>query len=196
MPTGYTYPVVDGKITEFSDFALSCARAFGALITMREDPMDKPIPDEIAPDTKYYDERLAEHQKRLGEVLDMTDAECDAAAAAEHEEALKSRADYLARQEAEAARINAMLVKVRAWTPPTADHTEMKKFMIDQLVMSLPGTYSPAIPEKLDGATWRKRTGDELAQSVVRDKAEIAKEIERAAGRTLWIKSLRMSLAA
>lgn len=196
MPTGYTYPVVDGKITEFPDFAMSCARAFGALITMREDPMDKPIPDEIAPDTKYYEERLAEHQKRLGDVQAMTYAECDAAAAAEHEEALKSRADYLARQDAEAARINAMLVKVRAWTPPTSEHTEMKKFMIDQLVMSLPGTYSPAIPEKLDGMTWRQRTIDSVAASVVRAKGEIAKEIERANGRTEWVKALRTSLAA
>lgn len=53
MPTGYTYPVCEGKITEFPDFALSCARAFGALISMREEPMDAPLPDEIAASTNY-----------------------------------------------------------------------------------------------------------------------------------------------
>ena len=35
MPTGYTAAVCSGEITEIKDFALSCARAFGALITMR-----------------------------------------------------------------------------------------------------------------------------------------------------------------
>lgn len=194
MPTGYTYPVVEGKITKFPDFALSCARAFGALIAMRDDPADRPIPDEIAPDTKYYDERLAEDQKRLGDVQAMTNAECDEAAAAEHQAALKSRSDYLTRQDQEAARLNAMLANVRAWVPPTRDHVEMKGFMIDQLVKSLPGSYTPAIPEQLDGATWRQRTINSLAESVVSRKADIAKEIARANERTQWLKALRGSL--
>jgi len=59
MPTGYTYPVVEGKITEFSDFALSCARAFGALITMRDDPHDTPIPETFEP-SDYNAKKLAE----------------------------------------------------------------------------------------------------------------------------------------
>lgn len=30
MPTGYTFEVCEGKMTDFSAFALQCARAFGA----------------------------------------------------------------------------------------------------------------------------------------------------------------------
>lgn len=194
MPTGYTYPVVEGKITEFPEFALSCARAFGALITMRDDPMDAPIPDEIGPDTRYYDQRIADDTKRLGEIQAMTNAEADAAAAAAHGAAMRSRSDYLKRQETEAARLNAMLAKVREWTPPTAEHVDMKRFMIEQLTASLPGSYAPAIPERLDGATWRKREGDALAESIVRSQQEREKEISRAAGRTAWLKALRASL--
>ncbi|SHJ72314.1 hypothetical protein SAMN05444159_1322 [Bradyrhizobium lablabi] len=194
MPTGYTYPVVDGKITEFPDFALLCARAFGALIMMRDDPMDASIPDEFEPETKYYDDRLAADMKRLGGVQAMTMADANTAALEVHREALASRSKYLADKEIEAGRLNAMLAHVRAWNPPTPDHAEMKKFMIDQLVMSLPGDYAPAIPALLDGAAWRQQEIDRLADSIVYSQKEIAKEVERARTRTEWVKSLRASL--
>jgi hypothetical protein len=196
MPTDYTYPVVEGTITEFPAFALSCARAFGALITMREDPMDAPIPDEIKPDTNYCETRLAADKKRLGEVQAMTNGEANAAAMAAHNEALASRSKYLAEKETEAARINAMLAKVHEWHPPTPEHVEMKKFMIDQLTISLPGDYAPSIPALLNGAAWRQQQIDRLAEAIVRNQKEIDKERERAAGRTEWIKALRASLEA
>ena len=195
MPTGYTYPVVDGKITEFPDFAMTCARAFGALIMMRDDPTDAPIPDEVAPEP-YYEKRVVEALARLGEVQAMTDQEADTAAFAEYEAAKASRAKFLADKDIEAARLNAMLKKVRKWSPPTPDHVEMKKFMIDQLIISMPGNYTPSSPVELDGATWRKETIVRLADEVVQAKADLAKEIERASGRTNWIKALRASLAA
>lgn len=194
MPTGYTYPVCEGKITEFPEFAMSCARAFGALITMRDDPVDATIPDEIKPETTYYDDRIAADMKRMGEIQAMTYAEADAAATATHQEALASRAKYLADKDSEATRINAMMAKVRAWHPPTPDHVEMKKFMIDQLTISLPGSYTPEIPALLDGITWRAKEIDRLADAVVYAKTERAKEIERARGRTEWVKALRASL--
>lgn len=196
MPTGYTADVVDGKITEFSDFAMTCARAFGALIDLRDEPMGAPIPDAIVPNTKYRDEQIAAAMKRLGEIQAMTNAEADAAAKAEHEEAMRYRYEYLAQKEVEGARLNAMLAKVRSWTPPTPDHEEMKRFMIDQLTISMPGDYAPAIPVLLDGAAWRKQTGDKLARDIVHHRGERAKEVERAAGRSEWLKSLRDSLAA
>lgn len=194
MPTGYTYPVADGKITEFSDFALLCARGFGALITMRDDAMDAPIPEAIAPETKYYDERIATDSKRMGEVQAMTVADAETSAIEEHRQALASRAKYLADKDAEAARLNAMLAKVRAWTPPGPDHTEMKKFMIEQLTMSLPGDYAPAIPALLDWSSWRQKEIDRLADSVVRNQKERDREIERARTRTEWVRALRSSL--
>jgi arginine/lysine/ornithine decarboxylase len=196
MPTGYTADVVDGKITEFPDFAMTCARAFGALIDMRDEPFDAPIPEEFEPHTSYHDQAITKEMKRLGEIQAMTNAEADAAAKAEHEEAMRSRYEYLARKEVEGARLNAMLAKVRAWEPPTPDHHEMKNFMIQQLTVSMPGQYEPGIPVLLDGATWRKQTGDKLAESIVYHKAERQKEIERTTSRTEWLKSLRASLAA
>lgn len=196
MPTGYTYPVVDGKITEFPDFAISCARAFGALISMREEPMDAPVPEEFAPNTDYYDKRIAAGKARLGELLVMTSAEAAAAALAEHEKAIADRDRYLADKDIEASRVNSMLAKVRAWEPPSPDHAEMKKFMVDQLSISLPGDYVPTIPDLVDGATWRSAQISELDKQIIRDQSERDKEIERAAGRSEWLKKLRASLAA
>src|SRR6185437_5714856 len=109
MPTGYTYPVTDGKITQFNDFAMSCARAFGALISMRDDPRDAPILDEIKPDTKYYDDRIAADTKRIDEIQAMTLADADTAALEAHREAMASRSKYLADKEVKAGRLNAML---------------------------------------------------------------------------------------
>jgi hypothetical protein len=196
MPTGYTHAVCDGKITKFSDFALTCARAFGALIMMRDDPMEKPIPDEIAPETTYHDKRIVEDKKRLGEVQAMTNSEADNAARAEYDDALKSRAKYLSDKDREAGRLNSMMMEVRKWEPPTPDHTKMKEFMLEQLRISMPGDYAPSIPIALDGKAWRKKTIDELANSIVRSQKERDKEIERAAGRTKWVKALRASLDA
>jgi len=193
--TGYTADVVDGKITEFSDFAMTCARAFGALITMRDSPMDAPIPDEFEPDG-YYAKCVFIWLKELEVVQGMTNEEAETAAVEAHRTALQSRDGYLRRQETEAERINSMLAKVRAWTPPTPDHREMKEFMIQQLTISLPGDYAPSIPELLDGQTWRKRKIDELAKSVASIKVEREKEIDRAKTRTKWVKDLRASLAA
>ena len=40
MPTGYTTDIYNGKDVTFKDFALKCARAFGACIHQREDNID------------------------------------------------------------------------------------------------------------------------------------------------------------
>lgn len=194
MPTGYTYPVVDGKITEFSDFALSCARAFGALISMREEPADAPIPEEFAPATEYYDKRIEAGKARLAEVLVMTTAESDAAALAEHEKAVAGRDRYLAEKEIEAGRVRSMIAKVETWEPPSPDHAEMKQFMLEQLSISLPGDYVPSVPERVDGAAWRSALISQLDKQITRDKDDRTKEVERAAGRTEWVKKLRASL--
>jgi hypothetical protein len=50
MPTGYTDCVRSGEVTEFADFAMKCARAFGACIEMRDEPSGTPIPEAFEPE--------------------------------------------------------------------------------------------------------------------------------------------------
>jgi hypothetical protein len=55
MPTGYTCIIEDKPDVTFAEYVWRCARAFGALLSMREDSLDAPIPDELkSEDTDYY----------------------------------------------------------------------------------------------------------------------------------------------
>lgn len=68
MATGYTHPVAEGTVTDFATFALDCARAFGALITIRDDPPGTPIPDEFTPST-WNAEAKEGAEARLAELM-------------------------------------------------------------------------------------------------------------------------------
>ena len=57
MPTGYTEDIYNGKDVTFKDFALKCARAFGACVHQRDDDANDP-PKLREPNTGYYEERL------------------------------------------------------------------------------------------------------------------------------------------
>lgn len=196
MPTGYTASVCDGKITDFPTFALSCARAFGALIDMREEPIDAALPAEIKPKTSYYEESAAKHEARLAELSAMTPEEATAAAKASYESAMASHNKYEADKRAEADRLTAMLKQVHAWEPPSPDHVEMKKFMLEQLTISLPGDYRPTVPALLNGEDWRVKEIVENKRGLEYDRKHIREEIERAKRRDGWLKSLRKSLEA
>lgn len=194
MPTGYTYPVIEGKITEFSDFALSCARAFGALITMRDDPHDAPIPETFEP-SDYSAKKLEEAKSRLAELNQMTVAAAEAAASAAFEAAMKSHQEYEDRETAGERRLETMLAKVKAWTPPTANHVEMKNFMVEQLTISKRGSYRSPVPTKMSGKDWLVAEIEKAHRDIGYHAAEHAKEVERAAGRTEWVRQLRGSLS-
>ena len=58
MPTGYTADIYEGNDVSFRDFALKCARAFGACIEQRDDDAnDKPKLIEKTKDN-YHIKRL------------------------------------------------------------------------------------------------------------------------------------------
>lgn len=197
MPTGYTAGVADGKITTFRQFALQCARAMGALVMMRDEPFDAPIPDEMRPDTKYYDERIAEARAILERLPTLTAEECEAEAEKAHAEALAAHDRHQAERRETQARYEAMLEKVRAWTPPTSDHVGMREFMQEQLVESIRfdcGTSSPP-PVKKSGREWRLEQIEAASRRLQYMTAERAKEIARTAERNAWLKALRESLA-
>ena len=93
MPTGYTHPVQEGKITELRDFALNCARAFGACVTMRDDPSDTPIPGKFEP-SDYHIKALKEAKEDLLVVRGLDDDECEHRAKADYENEVARRKDY------------------------------------------------------------------------------------------------------
>jgi hypothetical protein len=196
MPTGYTSDVQDGKLTELRDFALRCARAFGALIMMRDDPSDAPIPDEFKP-SEFYTQRALQLADEIGNLEALTSAEC---LARQNEEIAKARGyrdEYLAEREVKRGRYEAMLVKVHAWEAPTADHAGLKRFMVEQLTDSIKfdcGSYEPEVPPVRDPHQWRDEKVASLKKDLARARAHLSEEKSRAEERTAWVKALKASL--
>jgi hypothetical protein len=196
MPTGYTASVQDGTITEFKDFALQCARAFGALVTMRDDPADAEIPEEFKPN-KFYQEHLDEARTALAEFEALDEIGVREAAATSNQRAVERYRNCLDEKAETRRRYVAMLEKVAAWIPPSPEHEEMKKFMRDQLNQSIEFDCSTEYmepPAQLTANEWLNKRREELQKSLKYAEEGLQKEIERCAQRNAWVKALRASL--
>jgi alkylhydroperoxidase family enzyme len=90
MATGYTYPVSTGELTNFSDFALQCSRAFGVLMHMKDSPMDATIPEKIEANP-YYKDKLDELTARRKELLNYSEAQIVQAISDDFDKAVENR---------------------------------------------------------------------------------------------------------
>tara|TARA_R110000868_G_scaffold118_2_gene1199 strand:- start:503 stop:1096 length:594 start_codon:yes stop_codon:yes gene_type:complete len=195
MPTGYTADVQSGKITEFSAFAMQCARAFGAPITMRDESRDAEIPEKWEP-SDFYAKRLLDAKIESGRLLCLTDAEAQEERDAAERLRAKSFADRAKTRHLHKERYNAMYAKVCEWSPPSAEHEQMKRFMKEQLAESVefdcPETgyaYEP-LP---DAATHLLDRIKAAAQDIKRYTKENDDEIARTDSRNKWLSDLRAS---
>jgi hypothetical protein len=200
MLTGYTAPVADGKITTLREFALYCARGMDALITMRDEPMDAPIPERFEPSdfyAKWRDEACA----RIRGLQVLTPEECETQAAADYERALAEWERHRAEKREQRARYEAMIAQVEAWE---TEAEGIRDLMLEQLRRSLEfdckeypdeEQFYPK-PKKLDGLIWR----EEALRQANRDLASSAKSLEeetkRVEDRNQWLAKLRASLPA
>lgn len=198
MPTGYTADVQSGKITDFPAFALLCARAFGATVMMRDDPLSSPIPDEFKP-SQHHAEWARDMRAKLDALLAMTPEEIATARDAAEANRATSLAEAEERCAQELARYEAMLSAVNAWVPPTPEHVGLKEFMVEQLNNSIrfdcgPVTYNsePLPPPPEWHGIQIKNAADNLARYI---KAQRDEE-ERVADRNAWVRALRQSFAA
>lgn len=196
MPTGYTHDVQTGKITDFREFAMSCAKAFGACITMRDDPADKPIPDEFEADTKYYDERIADALEAVARISSMSGEDCEKEAFTDFQQNVADFEKQAKENEVERLRYKRMLADVRAWTPPTKDHQGMKSFMEKQLLESIDWDcgHKGKYPDRETGEEWRDREFSESERNLTRSTKSRDDELKRTNTRNRWVKDLRESL--
>lgn len=191
MATGYTYPVTRGEITTLKDYALSCARAFGALVHMRDMPSDAPIPDEVPASTKFYNDKLAETEKFL---INLPNLDAEAAAAADYEVRLKSHEEYVASEAESMQRCKDMLAQVEAWE---TDAEGIKDFMLEQLHLTIGEghSYNPPPPTRLTGAEWLESQRVRALEDIAYCTRQRDEELARTADRNRWLKALRESLA-
>ena len=196
MPTGYTAAVADGTITDLCTFALRCARGMGALIAMRDEPHDAPIPAAFEPQTRYHDEALVRLRAELDQLNGASPAEHAWHEKARRAEAEAYRAKYAANNAAQKSRYEAMIAKVRAWTGAPEG---LKEFMLEQLQQSVQfdcgGDYLPAVPEEVEPAEWQALNKARILKDIAYHEGERAKEITRTQERNKWLSQLRASLS-
>ena len=196
MPTGYTAAIAD-DIT-FDDFVMRCARGMGALVMMRDEPMNASIPERFEP-SNYHAKKIAEATATIARLDGMTEAEEEQAASDAHEAAIAEQAAAIHRNDTLREKYNAMLAKVKAWKAPSDDHDEFKKFMVEQIEKSISFDcdnpyYREQKHAKLTGAEWRAQEEAKARKDIAYHEAENAKEIERTEGRNIWLQKLRGSL--
>jgi len=196
MPTGYTAKIADG--ISFGEFVMSCARAFGACITMRDDPSDAPIPDEFKP-SDYHLNKMKDINLQLDNVDNMTDEQAAVEALKEFRAELSRVLRIISEKDELKRKYEAMLESVESWKPPTADHIELKNFMVKQLKDSIKfdcdASYlNPEETERINGGQWRRKKQTELIKSFMYHEKEYEAEIRRAETRTKWVRDLRKSL--
>lgn len=199
MPTAYTSPVQTGEISELAPFALRCARAWAATVSMRDDPLSSPIPEQFEPRTDYYDTALAAAKSKLASLEQLTPDGWAREYRAAHKAAMLRDDEREERRLAERGRYQDMIAKVRAWEPHDG---AFKSFMLEQLALSIDNDCSPTPPRWREATDWpgvdawcaKMRKG--LSEDIQRYQDEIDKEVQRTKERNAWIAGLRAALSS
>ena len=196
MPTGYTHNIENDDFT-FEDFALSCAKAFGACISMRDLPINIPIPDEFKVEP-YYQDKISETQKQIEKHSSLTLEEWNKLCDKDFEQKESRRIESLNKNIKLFDNYNKMLDKVKAWQPPSKEHVGLKEFMINQIQESIDFDcdieyYStPNTKDSID--VFKSETMGKLYKDLEYYAKNNEEEINRVSQRNVWIKQLRESL--
>lgn len=198
MPTGYTAPIADG-IT-FKEYAMGCARAFGALIMMRDEPQNAEIPEAFEAST-YHKDAIEKATMEIKELLAMDHTTAAAKAKEAHQKHIDYHTEEIAKDEALAAKYKAMLAEVEAYESPSPDHDNFKKFMTDQITESIKfdcslNYHREAIEfaKLMSGAEWILTEKERLEKSMEHHKKHHQEELDRTNNRNEWVRKLRESL--
>lgn len=197
MATGYTHGVKDGTVTKFNEFAWECARAFGALVLMRDDPHGTPIPERFEPNTGHYDKDIARYEAELAEVEAWSTDDAIAAQQAAGLERVEGDAERDRERHLAAERYNRMIAQVEEWEPPSDDHQGLKDFMLEQLTSSMQfdcTKFSMVEPDPLPPAEYKAGRVAEIREQLSRTRQLRAEEIERTESRNEWLRLLRESV--
>lgn len=197
MPTGYTATLME-KGQAFPDFVLLCARAMGATIMLRDEPLDAPIP-EFEP-SDYSAKRLEESKTELARLLAMSDEEKITFGQSKKNDAIERNEKWKTKEQAENARLFEMRDKVAAWQPPTSDHDGLKNFMLEQLKISMNSVdyiEREIIAAKQSFARdYYDKAVAEAQRGIEYHTEEDRKERERTDARNRWVRELKGSILA
>jgi len=196
MPTGYTSEILKG--IDFKTFAMNCARAFGACITLRDErDGGEIIPEKFEP-SDYHLKAVEKVKKELKELFFMKSEQLDSIAKNKWLKSEESRIKSLEEIDKQKKYYEKMLYQVNNWKPPTPEHQGIKDFMQKQILESINYDCDKSYYEKsnlyLTGSDYFKQEKERLQQSIEYHEKAHLEEVSRAEGRTKWIKDLRESL--
>ena len=198
MPTGYTYPIQNNEKISFKQFALNCAKAFGACITLRDS--GDPIPMKFKPNTRYYTENIQRLKQELKQLKKKKDSQLLLAWEENQEKNYQKKCELYDEAINFTVRYNDMLDQVNFWIPPTKDHEELKKFMVEQLQSSLKFDCNPAehypvkTKEIFDAKKYRQEHLEYIEKDILYYQKKRTEEIQNVKERNVWIEALRKSL--
>lgn len=194
MPSGYTAKILEG--CTFEQFAWSVARGFGALIMMRDDPADAPIPERFEP-SDYHLKKIEEAKAAVRLLVDSSPDELFVRYKKYRKDVELRNIEREERDESTKVKYLDMLAKVQAWQPPSPDHAGMKEFMIKQIEESLHFDFlGPEYREKLMMFDeWKAEQENKAECDLQYHVREHTSEVERVEGRNRWLKQLRESLS-
>lgn len=196
MPTGYTAILGEKEDVSLKEFAMRCARNFGACIEMKDLPLSEPIPEKFEP-SPFYQKRYEESKKEFDDFMAMEDKkgflERDYERYVEiekkrHKETMEKRAKLRERYER-------MLCKVIAWNPPSDEHIELKKFMVSQIQESIKydcNDYELRVAPKEEWCDVESHI-ERLKKDVNFYETQLIKEQYRYDSMNKWLKLLRES---
>lgn len=194
MPTGYTAFITDGDIDNAGDFLLLCARAFGATISMRDEPLSKPIPEKFKRDD-YHKKALEREIAALERYRSMTQEEIHAANKARYEEETSMQKKVLDQYRSQNEKLEAVLAGVEKWVPPTSEHEGLKDFAINQIKISLNDLSWLDTPIKMaSDQEWIESRIRCCLDAIEYHRKKDAEEDARVAERNKWLQDLRDSI--
>jgi hypothetical protein len=194
MPTGYTADIEKG-IT-FKEYAMSCARNFGALVMMRDDPHDAEIPTEFEP-SDYNSKALKKAQSELGALENISEDEAAILSINECDAENKMDDEYRIRKSELRKKYAAMRLQAAMWLAPSPDHQNLKEFMISQIDQSIKfdcPDYAYERKHPRSGKEWLQHKRERILKDIEYHTKGDREERERTRARNLWIQRLRDSL--
>lgn len=172
---------------DFPAFALTCARAFGALLHQTEPTV-----------SDYHEKARQAAEAELAWLEGLTDVECETLGRIRREEKIARLEQMSQAAEAENAHLRATLCRVEAWEPPTPEHEGLKAFMREQLESSMndENWYGDLLElaRLKDAASYFQDAIAEAREDVLYHADHQRREEERVAERVEWLRQLRASL--
>jgi hypothetical protein len=188
MPTGHTAGIADGMT--FKEFALNCARSYGFEDGLKEIKVDDYITESVKDAIKSFNEFNSMSLKDRKELF-----------AKEKKKGLASALDSINDTKELEKKYRAMLKKVNKFVPPTKEHEQYKKFMIDQINSSIDFDCSMKYKverlesiKKWDFKTWESDRLDDLSRDVDYAQEKLEEEKKRIKGCNDWIAKLREAI--